>query len=485
MPNIKEEHKPPTARYKHSSHPQNRNRRSSAVNYTIRAQHPPADSSYHAHPQQHSAHPQQLSAQAPAYYQAPLNSSRIKVSSQQFAFDKEFGPFGPISRKTMVVENDHGGDINSMFQRPDYQPIFTERVTAAGFRVIEGTQVPCGEWQGHTETEGPLPPTTQPVVNVGAVGSRKSLTRNEDLDRILAKYGKGTSRSNMNTDNNNRDPDFASLIRQNTFRVAAEKYCGAHPAGYWDNSVYPQGDVAIPQQQKGTPVDPRKSQDLLEKLSRSARESQPMPRTTQISTAVANNPGAPAQGSLVLKRSTHVFPFKETSCGHLVIDPGQIAFESRKISVLVADPNSNNLPLLEFSTATVAKLNHVGVGVQSNFVTKNERILHEVKKAMSIAETTAESQTKNYAQQPRDINQKKYSDSKKATDDFEKGVLQRIIGARNADTQVVIGDKVFPCHSVALEAYSGLFDRLIRPQECIQRIQLPEVSCLILISFFL
>jgi len=46
---------------------------------------------------------------------------------------------------------------------------------------------------------------------------------------------------------------------------------------------------------------------------------------------------------------------------------------------------------------------------------------------------------------------------------------------RNADTHIMIGDKTYPCHSLALEAFSTHFDR-VRPEQFIQQIHLPEAE---------
>ena len=46
------------------------------------------------------------------------------------------------------------------------------------------------------------------------------------------------------------------------------------------------------------------------------------------------------------------------------------------------------------------------------------------------------------------------------------------------DMKVVVGGKEFPCHSIALHAYSHYFDSLKRPRETIHCVKLPQVSSL-------
>lgn len=48
------------------------------------------------------------------------------------------------------------------------------------------------------------------------------------------------------------------------------------------------------------------------------------------------------------------------------------------------------------------------------------------------------------------------------------------VNNRHADTHVIIDEKVFPCHSVALESVSEYFDNSMRDKETLRRIKLPE-----------
>lgn len=70
----------------------------------------------------------------------------------------------------------------------------------------------------------------------------------------------------------------------------------------------------------------------------------------------------------------------------------------------------------------------------------------------------------------------KYSESKTGTEKLMSDIHNRLRSGRHADTHVVIGEKVYPCHSVALEVVSKYFDNLNTPKESMRRIELPDVS---------
>jgi len=86
---------------------------------------------------------------------------------------------------------------------------------------------------------------------------------------------------------------------------------------------------------------------------------------------------------------------------------------------LVADPKSSTVALDLGGTSLHAS------------PSKNERILHEVKRAMSIADGVADRKNTSSKIQLRDkLHQKKYSESTCASEDFNKNVLERIVTAK-------------------------------------------------------
>ncbi|CAG7816632.1 unnamed protein product [Allacma fusca] len=58
--------------------------------------------------------------------------------------------------------------------------------------------------------------------------------------------------------------------------------------------------------------------------------------------------------------------------------------------------------------------------------------------------------------------------------DFIESLRVRLRGAIHYDMKVVIDNQEFPCHSIALQAYSKFFDCIKRPKELVQKINLPK-----------
>lgn len=438
-------------------------------------------------------------------YLPPQRTNNRKRSP---SFEKDFAPFGSVYHQRYFANETE--DIASMFRRPDYED------RSASYRIMEaacstnpingsnekawdaGVTRDCAKDNSNPLLRASqLPPPNQPIIKSVPSSSRRNINRSEDLDRILAKYGK-SSRSNLNAE---KDPDFMSVIRTDaTLRVTTDRYCKPQSgiSAHWNPN--PENDI-LSKLNCALKPRPASLENLNDRLAERTVQlpgpdgpvlapMHPIEKDVdmyQVSPIIKHFPEKLSPGSdqsnAVLRRSTHVFPFKETQSGHLVIDPIQIAFESRKISVLVSDPN-NNTTTVEFTTNKAGANSLLFQPSAGNpaFVNKNERILHEVKKAMSIQESNDISNRRNtnnsklpMHQQPRELNSKKYSESKKATVEFEDHILARVTSGKNADTHVMIGDKIYPCHSVALEAFSTYFERLSRPPESIQRIQLPEV----------
>lgn len=490
-----------------------------------------------------SVHSKQLSRDSPpnSSYMQPRGPKTRQGNLP--SFEKDFGPFGSVHNKRHFNSSTtpaDTGDISSMFKPPDIDaPISrSERHTGRSREAARPT-TPVKEsrereynimhektWDSGMKSVNKengnllvrsttLPPPNHPIVNAGiistgpsSISSRRSIKRDEDLDRILAKYGK--SRSNVNTE---RDPDFGAMVRTDTtLRVTTDRYCNGNSVNpgpgihaYWDGignqqqrSLY-ETDIleklnsAVQRQRpvstenlQGQPTEkagklhgPNELMHPVEKETTTYQVSQQQ-HHQQLQLQHGDNKQEISQK---LRRSTHVFPFKETPDGHLVINPLQIAFESRKISVLVSDPN-NNTATVEFTTTKCGANSLLFPPPSGNgsFTNKNERILHEVKKAMSLQETNENSVVEKVSnsklaanQQPKETSQKKYSHSKKATTEFEESVLSKVASGRNADTHVIIGDKIFACHGVALEAFSTYFERMNRPPETIHRVHVPEV----------
>ncbi|CAL8073824.1 unnamed protein product [Orchesella dallaii] len=508
----------------------NPRRRTSAVNYSGSHSNVPPP-------------PEYTPPQKNRYYGSFRCNSTLQSQMQnQTNFEKDFGPFGSVvMQQEKQQQQGHDGrgnrtmnqveDINSMFNRPDYNPPpCTISTNCSGGTECRPAASPIqnagGQYSNRTSmahadiygsfvstrqrnswdqqiipAPGLLPPTSQPIINgieteaVAANGSRRSL-KSDELDRILAKYGKSSRSSlhNNNTNNNEQDPDF-TCIRVESYRQVTEKCeppLSINPAiqpAYW-NSIRKHDEQLLPINLRG---ERRRASDALEKSMESLMKQMNSSNNNNNSDSgivsnsivTANNGNqnqgehekrnqmdkipekSPVTKGPEFKRSTHIFPFKETASGHLVVNPDQIAFESRKISVLVADPNSSTVGL---------ELSGLGGTSLHASTSKNERILHEVKRAMSIADAAVDRKNSSSKIQPRDkFYQKKYSDSTCASEDFQKNILERIVAAKNPDTHVMIGDKTYPCHALALQVFSTHFDRL-RPEPSIQQIHLPEAS---------
>ncbi|ODN02973.1 Tectonic-1 [Orchesella cincta] len=513
-------------------------RRTSAVNYSNSHSNVPPP------PEQYTP-PQNL--QKSRYY----GSFRNSITSQnQQIFEKDFGVFGTSimqheqqqQQQTQQQAKDNRNlnkieDINAMFKRPDYNPPpcgnctggdclraaspiqnggggqYNNRSSMAQADIygsyVSTQQRTSWDQQAISAIPGHLPPTTQPIIsgNGGETASannnatRRSL-KSDELDRILAKYGKSSRSSIQNNSNNNneQDPDFA-CIRVDSFQQVTEKFCeppvNLNPAiqpMFWNNNrkteeQLPQVNLSRTERRRNSAALEKSMESLMKQMNTNNNNN----NNSDSGIGIISNSSVPAfkankgeheqKNQLEkrlertshaaipeYKRSTHVFPFKETASGHLVVTPEQIAFESRKISVLVADPSSGTVGL-EFSAITGGG----GGNSLHTSTSKNERILHEVKKAMSIAEAVDRKNSSSKIQPREKLYQKKYSESTSTSEEFQKSILERIVTAKNPDTHVMIGDKTYPCHSLALEAFSSHFDRL-RPELFVQQIHLPETE---------
>ncbi len=70
----------------------------------------------------------------------------------------------------------------------------------------------------------------------------------------------------------------------------------------------------------------------------------------------------------------------------------------------------------------------------------------------------------------------KYSNSNTGTDKLMSEIHRRLVSGRHADTHIIIGQKIYPCHSMALEVESTYFDNMTQRKESLRRVELPEVS---------
>ncbi|XP_064210726.1 uncharacterized protein LOC660622 isoform X1 [Tribolium castaneum] len=193
------------------------------------------------------------------------------------------------------------------------------------------------------------------------------------------------------------------------------------------------------------------------------------------------------------------FPFKVTPSGNLKVNSQQVVFESKKLSVLVANPERTQIKIYsDESSDKIPKKMAYGSGE----FTRNsamDAILSQVTggeisglgsiigdtPARSMNKVSSEYESKQTSEildpelnlcrlgytgsEPIDWNKVTLPEKK----DLYLELCKRITNKRNADCKVHIGREEFSCHLVVLQCYSELFDGYI----AIKKVEIPAEKC--------
>ncbi|XP_049946986.1 uncharacterized protein LOC126450820 [Schistocerca serialis cubense] len=160
------------------------------------------------------------------------------------------------------------------------------------------------------------------------------------------------------------------------------------------------------------------------------------------------------------------FPFLSTPSGNLKIEPHQVVFESKKVSVLVADPLNTKVNVkadlselekgdevggcmaLVAAHFSLAQHGHPGDGGDAGSPTRDTSI-----ESGSVA-ASADERRNSYT--PEVIDWNKVNIPPKS--ELFKLLLYRISNSIKPDCKVLIAGDQFKCHSLVLQSYSLYFD---------------------------
>nr|XP_031840704.1 uncharacterized protein LOC116430545 [Nomia melanderi] len=203
--------------------------------------------------------------------------------------------------------------------------------------------------------------------------------------------------------------------------------------------------------------------------------------------------------------SQRVFPFQATPSGNLKIVPNQVVFESKKVSVLVADPRHTkvnvkaelNRPGNEAvghvsESSTRARLVDLPVGVSSSMINQSQaqkglsaiedtqrHTMHPFKVKLAPAEMEQKQQTTPSTSYEAPLLQEVPLSALGFTGeqpidwdniilpektDLYQELARRITNYKNADCIVRIDQDEFHCHLLVLQSYSGFFDEKNRKE---------------------
>ncbi|XP_015434239.1 PREDICTED: uncharacterized protein LOC107190037 [Dufourea novaeangliae] len=197
--------------------------------------------------------------------------------------------------------------------------------------------------------------------------------------------------------------------------------------------------------------------------------------------------------------SRRVFPFQATPSGNLKIGPNQVVFESKKVSVLVADPHHTkvnvkaelNRPGNEAAgriseSSTRPRLIDLQGGVSSSMINQSQ-----MQKNLSTIEDTQKHTMHSFKTKLAQVEMEQKQQSAPSTSydvqllqevplsvlgftgeqpidwdniilpektDLYQELARRITNYKNADCIVRIDQDEFHCHLLVLQSYSGFFD---------------------------
>ncbi|XP_014206111.1 uncharacterized protein LOC106637731 [Copidosoma floridanum] len=157
------------------------------------------------------------------------------------------------------------------------------------------------------------------------------------------------------------------------------------------------------------------------------------------------------------ERSRGLFPFQSTRSGNLKIVPDQVVFESKKLSVLVADPHNATVnvkaeqarvavPQLELPVSPRADSQRHELADSGDPFVMDKPQEPTTDVPLSSLGFTSE----------RPIDWKNITLPEKT--DLYKEIARRITTYKNADCVVRIGNDEFHCHLLVLQSYSAYFD---------------------------
>lgn len=166
------------------------------------------------------------------------------------------------------------------------------------------------------------------------------------------------------------------------------------------------------------------------------------------------------------------FPFRETPSGNFKVQPGQVVFNSQKVSVLVADPGNTKVKI---GNEIENKFKGLMPPIPRKLFQQPQNIkaqMHVCCKEHGCGDESSymeelDADCLDYLKPEIKLNRLGYTNSTEIDyvklelpmkTNLYKELYRRICNYVNTDVQVVIGHEEFSCHSMVLQSYSQFFE---------------------------
>ncbi|XP_067005095.2 actin-binding protein IPP-like [Anabrus simplex] len=173
-------------------------------------------------------------------------------------------------------------------------------------------------------------------------------------------------------------------------------------------------------------------------------------------------------GALVEDGRQAAFPFLTTPSGNFKVVPDQVVFESKKLSVLVANPKRTKVNVTADLGAIYDIISSSNNKQPSSLHNEFECIFTNCAERSELQETQEEFDLQSLGFRTESIEWNKIPDLDKS--DIVKLILYRITNQVGSDFTVRIGQELFSCHLLVLQCYSLYFDSLKEAK----RVDIPE-----------